>query len=84
MAGIGWVMSIIIGALAGWIAEKIMKTDHGLILNIILGVLGAIIFNWILFAVFGSTLGGWIGQLFVATIGACILIAAGSMIQRKR
>ena len=84
MAGIGWVMSIIIGALAGWIAEKIMKTDHGLILNIILGVLGAIIFNWILFAVFGSTLGGWIGLLFVATIGACILIAAGSMIQRKR
>ncbi len=83
MTGIGWFMSIIIGALAGWIAEKIMKTEHSLILNIILGIFGAIVFNWILFAVFGSTLGGWIGQLFVAVVGACLLIAAGAMIKGR-
>lgn len=83
MTGIGWFAAIIIGALAGWIAEKIMKTDHSLILNIILGILGAVVFNWILMTIFGSTLGGWIGQLFVATVGACLLIAAGQMIKRR-
>ncbi len=83
MTGIGWFMSVIIGALAGWIAEKIMKTEHSLILNIILGIFGAIVLNWILFAVFGATLGGWIGQLVVAVVGACLLIAAGAMIKGR-
>jgi uncharacterized membrane protein YeaQ/YmgE (transglycosylase-associated protein family) len=76
MEGVGWIMTIIIGAIAGWIAEKIMKTDHGLLTNIILGILGAVVLNFILMAIFGSTLGGWIGQLIVGAIGACILIAA--------
>ena len=83
MTGIGWFAAIIIGALAGWIAEKIMKTDHSLIMNIILGIFGAIVFNFILTFIFGSTLGGWIGQLFVATVGACLLIAAGAMIRNR-
>ena len=36
MEGFGWIMSIIIGALAGWIAEKVMKFDTGLLMNIVL------------------------------------------------
>ncbi|MEQ6249613.1 GlsB/YeaQ/YmgE family stress response membrane protein [Sulfitobacter sp. HNIBRBA3233] len=83
MTGIGWFAAIIIGALAGWIAEKIMKTDHSLILNIILGILGAVVFNFILMTIFGSTLGGWIGQLFVGVVGACLLIALGQMIKKR-
>ena len=75
MEGVGWIMTIIIGALAGWIAEKIMKADHGLLTNIILGILGALVLNFILMLIFGSTLGGWIGQLIIAVIGASILIA---------
>jgi uncharacterized membrane protein YeaQ/YmgE (transglycosylase-associated protein family) len=74
MEGIGWIGAIIIGGIAGWIAERIMKADHGLVLNIVLGIVGAIIANAILVFVFGNTLGGWIGQLIVAVIGACILI----------
>jgi uncharacterized membrane protein YeaQ/YmgE (transglycosylase-associated protein family) len=74
MEGMGWIGAIIIGGLAGWIAEKIMKADHGLLVNIILGIVGALVANAILFAVVGSTLGGWIGQLVVAVIGACLLI----------
>ena len=31
MAGVGWIMTIILGGLAGWIAEKVMKSDMGLI-----------------------------------------------------
>ncbi|HEX9905685.1 MAG TPA: GlsB/YeaQ/YmgE family stress response membrane protein [Propylenella sp.] len=74
MQGFGWIMIIIIGGLAGWIAEKVMKAEHGLLTNIVLGVLGAVILNAILVAIFGETLGGFVGQLVVAVIGACILI----------
>jgi len=74
MAGMGWILSIILGAIAGWIAEKIMKTDHGLLTNIILGILGAIVGNAILRMIMGTTAYGVIGQLIVAVIGACILI----------
>jgi len=74
MTGVGWIMSIILGGLAGWIAEKIMKSEMGLLLNIILGIVGAVVANWLLFLIIGDTLGGWIGQLIVAIAGACLLI----------
>ena len=74
MEGVGWVMAIIIGALAGWIAEKIMKTNQGLLLNIVLGIVGAVVGNFLLMLIFGATMGGIIGQLIVAVIGACLLI----------
>lgn len=83
MTGLGWIGTLIIGALAGWIAEMIMKTNTGLLLNIVLGILGAVVLNAILFAVVGTTLGGWIGQLIVAAAGACLLIAAVRMIRRN-
>ncbi|MDB5561035.1 MAG: GlsB/YeaQ/YmgE family stress response rane protein [Hyphomicrobiales bacterium] len=75
MEGLGWLGAIIVGGLAGWIASGIMKINTGIFLNIILGILGAIVLNAILIAVFHSTLGGWLGQLVVGAIGACILIA---------
>jgi uncharacterized membrane protein YeaQ/YmgE (transglycosylase-associated protein family) len=74
MEGFGRIMSIVIGALAGWIAEKVMKFDTGLIMNIVLGIVGALIGNLTLSALFGATLGGFFGQLIVAIVGACILI----------
>ena len=83
MTGIGWIGSLIIGALAGWIAEKIMKTDQGLLMNIVLGILGAIVLNWLLILVLGTTLGGWIGQLIVAAAGACLLIYVVRMVRKK-
>jgi uncharacterized membrane protein YeaQ/YmgE (transglycosylase-associated protein family) len=46
----------------------------GLIMNIILGIIGALVANFLLVAIVGSTLGGWIGQLIVGIIGACLLI----------
>ncbi len=84
MAGIGWIGSIILGGLAGWIAEKIMKSDMGLLMNIVLGIVGALVANFLLAAIVGSTLSGWIGQLFVAVIGACLLIWAVRMVRGRR
>ncbi len=83
MAGMGWIMTIILGGLGGWIDEKIMKFDTGLILNIILGIVGAIVGNSLLQLILGATFGGLIGQLVVAVAGACLLIYAYRMIQSR-
>jgi len=83
MAGLGWIASIIVGGLAGWAAEKFMNRDHGLLLNVFMGIVGAMLFNAILMFVFGTTLGGWIGQLFVGFVGACILIATINMVRKS-
>jgi len=83
MEGLGWILTIVIGGIAGWIAEMIMKANHGLFLNIILGVVGAIVANAILYALLGSTVGGIIGQLVVAVIGACLLIWVFRLIRGK-
>ena len=74
MEGMSWIMAIIIGGIAGWIAEKLMKSDHGLLTNIILGIVGALVGNWLARLIFGSTSTSTIGQLVIAVIGACILI----------
>ena len=39
---------IIIGGLAGWIAERVSGSDHGLLTNIVLGIVGATVGNWLL------------------------------------
>ncbi|MEL6750707.1 MAG: GlsB/YeaQ/YmgE family stress response membrane protein [Pseudomonadota bacterium] len=75
MEGIGWFMAIILGGLAGFIAEKIMKADMGLFANIAIGIVGALLFNFIL-SLAGLGFSGWLAQSIIAVIGACILIAA--------
>ena len=75
MTGVGWIMTIILGGIAGWIAEKIMKADMGVFMNIIVGIIGAVLANFILGLVGIDVAGGWIIQSIVAIIGACILIA---------
>lgn len=80
---IGWFAAIIVGALAGWLAEKVMKSDQGLIVNIILGVIGAIIGNAI-FNAWGIVLAGWIGFLIAGFVGACLLIAVSRFFGKKK
>ncbi|MEO9874863.1 MAG: GlsB/YeaQ/YmgE family stress response membrane protein [Anderseniella sp.] len=75
-------MTIILGALAGWIAEKVMKFDTGLLMNIVLGIGGALIGNFLL-SLLGLGFGGLIGQLVVAVAGACLLIYAYRMIKSR-
>ncbi|MCE0506085.1 MULTISPECIES: GlsB/YeaQ/YmgE family stress response membrane protein [unclassified Roseivivax] len=82
MTGIGWFAALIVGAIAGWIAEKIMKARHGLLTNIVLGILGAVVGNWLLYALIDRTLHGWQGQLVVGAGGACLLIWLWRAIRR--
>ena len=79
----GWFAAIIVGALAGWLAEKLMKSDQGLLTNIILGVIGAIIGNAV-FHVFGIALAGWVGFLLAGILGACLLIAVSRFFGKRK
>jgi len=67
---IGWIAAIIIGGIAGWLAEQFMKSQMGLVMNIVLGIIGAAIASW-LFGFLGISFGGY---LIAGFIGACILI----------
>jgi uncharacterized membrane protein YeaQ/YmgE (transglycosylase-associated protein family) len=82
-AEIGWIAAIIIGGLAGWLAETFMKSDTGVLMNIILGIVGAAIASAIL-SIFGIVLGGWIGYLVLGFIGACLLIWIVRMVRGGR
>src|SRR5271167_3553232 len=70
---IGWIAAIIIGGIAGWLAEQFMKSDMGLLMNIVLGIVGAAIGSAI-FSFFGIALGGWLGYLIAGFVGASLLI----------
>lgn len=70
------VCYIIIGGLAGWIASKFMGTDKqmGILLNIVVGVIGAFLGGFILSFFFDTASGGWWFTFFTALLGACILL----------
>ncbi len=83
MDGMGWIAAIIIGGIAGWLAEQFMKSDMGLLMNIVLGIVGAVIASALL-SVFGIALGGWLGYLICGFIGACLLIWIVRMVRGTR
>ena len=68
--------AITIGGIAGWLAEQFMKSEMGLLLNIVLGMIGAAVASW-LFGLLGVSFSGWIGYLIAGFVGAVILIAIG-------
>jgi uncharacterized membrane protein YeaQ/YmgE (transglycosylase-associated protein family) len=53
---VGWIAAIIIGGVAGWLAEQFMKSEMGLLMNIVLGIIGAAVASAI-FSFFGINLG---------------------------
>lgn len=81
----GIILWIIFGALVGWIASMIMKTDaqQGAVLNIVVGIVGAVIGGWLM-SVFGeSGVSGFnVYSFLVALLGACVLIAIVRAVRR--
>jgi uncharacterized membrane protein YeaQ/YmgE (transglycosylase-associated protein family) len=72
------ILWIIFGALAGWIASMIMRTnaEQGAFANIIIGIIGALIGGWIAKAITGDTYDAFsLGGLLIAIVGAVILLA---------
>jgi uncharacterized membrane protein YeaQ/YmgE (transglycosylase-associated protein family) len=72
------ILWIIFGALAGWIASIIMRTnqDQGGVANVIVGIVGALIGGWLARSVFGIAVSAFsLSGLIVAIIGAIVLLA---------
>ena len=71
----GILLWIVFGALAGWIASMIVRTDQGLLLDIVVGIIGAVIGGFI-FRTFGAAgVSGFnIYSLLVAILGAVVLL----------
>lgn len=74
---------IVVGLIAGWLAGQVMKGGgYGVVADIILGILGAILGGWV-FGLLGVHAGGMIGSIVVAFIGAVILVWITRLLKKK-
>jgi uncharacterized membrane protein YeaQ/YmgE (transglycosylase-associated protein family) len=67
------IYSLLLGALIGWIAGKLMHSKGGLIRNIILGIVGSGVGNW-LAGFLGICASGSVGAVLIGVGGACVVI----------
>jgi uncharacterized membrane protein YeaQ/YmgE (transglycosylase-associated protein family) len=83
------IIWLIVGGVIGWIASLIMKTDaqQGLALNVVVGIVGALIGGWLLSPLVGA---GTLNQgdfslpgLLVSLVGAIILLFVVNLIRRR-
>ncbi|MFH6786354.1 MULTISPECIES: GlsB/YeaQ/YmgE family stress response membrane protein [Methylobacterium] len=81
--GVGLLMAIVIGALAGWLAERFMNSSMGLLGNIVLGIIGGVVGNF-LAAQFHIPIFGFWRNLISATIGAVIIITVVRAVRGER
>ncbi len=77
------VGAVIIGILAGWIAEQIMGREHGLLTNLVVGIVGAFLGAFVA-SMLGVGFAGFWGSLIVSTIGAVLLLAIVGMFRGRR
>lgn len=74
MEGFGLLATIVIGGISGWIGSRIMHSRNGIIVNVLLGILGASVAGWLLERVGFSAEPRLLPQMIVAVIGAVLLI----------
>src|SRR5215469_13042000 len=80
------LMTVVIGGLAGWLAGHVMRgSGYGIVGNIVVGLLGAFVGNWLLRAMnFTIHLGNaYIDRIVVALIGAALLMFIVSLIRPR-
>ena len=81
----GIILWIIFGGLVGWVASLVMKTDaeQGIVLNVIVGVVGAVLGGWLMSLLGESGVGGFnLYSFLVALVGACVLILIVRAVRR--
>ncbi len=74
--------TIVIGLVAGWLAGLLMRgSGYGIIADILLGLIGAVVGRWI-FGALGIHAYGSIGYLAMSTVGAVALVGATHLLRR--
>ncbi len=75
---------LIMGAIAGWLAGKIMSGHgYGILWDIVLGIVGSFLGGFLFTLIFGSQPAGLVISFVVALIGAIILVAIAHMFRRE-
>lgn len=75
LTSVGPIGYVIIGGLAGWAASKIIKGGgFGILANVVIGIIGALIGGFILSFFVNTAGGGWIFTFFTALLGSVILL----------
>lgn len=82
MVGFGLLGSIVVGLVAGWVATRLTRSEHGLSTNLFLGVLGAVAMGWLARRV-NFTLDGLLENLIGAVVGAIGLITIYQSLTKK-
>lgn len=84
MMGVGLLGAILVGVLAGFIAEQLMGGEHGLLTNLVVGLIGALIGPAIL-GVLGMMPagGGFLPSLAMSTVGAIVFLFILRLVMRK-
>ncbi|MCL6249891.1 GlsB/YeaQ/YmgE family stress response membrane protein [Altererythrobacter sp. KTW20L] len=85
----GWIIAIIVGGIAGWLASMVMNRDAsmGIFWNIVVGIIGSVIGNALagpLLGVQGTVQAFSLTGLLIAIAGAIVLLAIVNLIQRGR
>lgn len=80
------IATIVVGLIAGWLASYLMKTNTGILIDLILGVVGSIVGGWLSSLLLGVDLVGGINltSIVVALIGAIVVIALYRLVRRGR
>jgi len=83
------ILIIIVGGILGWLASIVMKTDgqQGIILNIVVGIVGALLGGFLLAPLFNTggsiTTGNFsLANLLISLLGAVILLAIVNLVRR--
>jgi uncharacterized membrane protein YeaQ/YmgE (transglycosylase-associated protein family) len=82
MEGVGWLGAILIGIIAGWIAEKVMARSHGLLMNLVVGLIGSLLGAFVAHAA-GLTYSGFWASLAVSAVGAIVLLFIVGLFQNR-
>lgn len=85
----GWIIALIVGGVAGWLASLVMNRDAsmGIFWNIVVGCVGSVVGNALagpLFGVRGSVQEFSLTGLVIAVVGAVVLLGIVNLVQRKR
>lgn len=79
----GFIAWLIVGAIAGWLAGVLVKGGgFGVLVDIIVGIVGAFIGGWLAGILGIHVGGGWIASIVTATVGAVILLFILRLIKR--
>ena len=83
----GWIIAIIVGGVAGWLASMVMGRDAsmGIFWNIVVGIIGALLGNFLagaLLGIEGSIQSFNLTGFIIAIVGAIVLLGIVNLVQR--